>query len=224
MNKLDDTDDTRFEETRELLAEAERRFGAVFDMLPPEIRQEVDEGKISRHEVSTILLDCLLNDAAVWQAAQKLLTAKRPRAKVRPSLMGKVDQMRRLAVAFNAYAGAPPHVGRSLSSLVRNFRKTLGSEYGWLRGMSHERIEDLIQEGRKLLVPGVDRLVSARRASLESSSQDPSRAEPHTTRPESESLETSDLSAAFSSPSVELFLPDLTPREASFLRLIKREK
>ena len=94
-------------------------------MLPPVLRGEIDEGKISRHEASTFVLDCLLIDAAVWQDAQKLLA--QPKARRGPKRTGKTENARKLAAAFNINAETPPHAGKGIGSLVRNFRKTLGS-------------------------------------------------------------------------------------------------
>lgn len=223
MSEPHNSDGMPPEDGRTLLAEVDRRFEALLDMLLPELREEIDEGKISRHEASTFVLDCLLNDAAVWQDAQKLLAPKRPKA-TGPKLPGKADDMRRLAAAFDVYAEASPHAGRSVSSLVRNFRKTLGSEFGWLRGMSHERIEDLIREGRRLLVPDSECLANARRAILAADTQSPSPEEPQNTGPENELLAPSDSPNARPLPAGDLFLPALTAKEVSFLRLIKREK
>jgi hypothetical protein len=150
MSEPDHTDGMPPEDGCALLAEAERRFEAPLEMLPPELREEIDQGRISRHEASTFVLDCLLIDAAVWKDAEKLLA--QPKTRRPPKLTGKTENARKLAAEFNLFAEAAPNASKSIGSLVRNFRKTLGSEFGWLRGTSHERVEALIREGRRLLV------------------------------------------------------------------------
>ena len=99
MTEPDHANGAPSEEERALLAEAERRFEALLDMLPPELREEIDEGKISRLEASTFVLDCLLIGAAVWQDAQKLLA--QPKTRRPPKLTGKTENARKLAAAFN---------------------------------------------------------------------------------------------------------------------------
>ena len=220
MTEPDHADGAPSEEERALLAEAERRFEALLDMLPPELREEIDEGKISRHEASTFVLDCLLIDAAVWQDAQKLLAPRKPKAKRGK----KADNTRKLAAAFNAYAETAPHPGKSIGSLVRNFRKTLGSEFSWLRGMSHERVEALIREGRRLLVPDMERLINARRASVASGSRPAAR--DHETN-EPQELPNDDeprRAVRMEGPVAEPRALSLNAKEKSFLRLIKRQK
>lgn len=221
MSEPDHPDVMPPEETRALFAEAERRFETLLDKFPAALRQEIDDGKISRHEASTLVLDCLLTDAAVWQRIEKLVA--RPKLKRTPKLAGKADNARQLAAAFNVYAGIPPHAGKSIGSLVRKFRKTLGAEFSWIRGMSHERVEDLIREGRLHLVPDLEELLDARRASLA-----------HGSRPWSPAQKTAqseplpdDISRAPPDEQQPLALPGapgLNLKESSFLRLIGRGK
>ena len=84
--------------------------------------------------------------------------------------------------------------------------------------MSHERVEDLIREGRRLLVPDMGHLINARRASLASGD-----------------LETTDVeqlldddkphrAARVEWPGAEPRALSLNAKEESFLRLIKRQK
>jgi hypothetical protein len=220
MSDPDQTDGN--EKGQALLIAAERRFEALVDLLPPELCEEISQGKISRHEASTFVLDRLLIDEGIWQDAEKLLT--KPTPKRRPKLNGKAENVRNLVAAFDGYAAAQAH-DKSISSLIRGFRKTLGPNFGWLRGMSHERVGQLIREGRRLLVPDVEQLANARRASLsinfEPLPQEPVGEKGLSSEEMGASADDLDEPSLTSTDHIAL---NLTSKEASFLRLIRRGK
>lgn len=111
MDQSHDTDFTSSEEGRALLAEANRRFKAILDILPPWMREGLDQqAEISQDEANAFLLaklvlDALLMDAAVWQEAKKLIAPRKLAKKHRhgPNGSTRAARLIRLVQAYDDF-------------------------------------------------------------------------------------------------------------------------
>lgn len=137
-----------------VLSEEERaaRAEAMLGVLHAQMREALDQGKISRDEAKAFLLDKLLLDQGDRDAPQKLSTTAKPKAKRRhgPSGGTRAARLERLARAYNNFpqpAGTKGANAKKSSFLAQ--QKAFLDELN-LHPNSIEALANLISRGEKL--------------------------------------------------------------------------